>query len=222
MLSVKNLKKNFRDADGKTVEVLFVKELSIEQGSQIAITGESGCGKSTLLNVISGILKADEGSVSFDGNDITKLSESKRDIFRAKNIGYVFQTFNLLQGFTALENVMLAMMFSGKTSKDKATGILESMGLKGKLNKLPKHLSAGEQQRVAIARAVVNSPKIILADEPTSNLDSKNSTIVIDLLKNTCREKNISLLIVSHEKDVIESFELKRSFSEINFTEKTV
>ncbi len=137
-------------------------------------------------------------------------------MFRAKNIGYVFQTFNLLQGFTALENVMMGMLFCGKADKKRSLSALEKVGLSKRINNKPSEMSVGEQQRVAVARAIVNSPGMILADEPTANLDKKNSGIVIELIKELCSETRTSLILVSHETDVIISFKDKMNFSEIN------
>ena len=138
------------------------------------------------------------------------------DKFRAKNIGYVFQTFNLLQGFTALENVMLGMMFCGKADKNRSLSALDKVGLSKRINNKPSELSVGEQQRVAVARAIVNSPGMILADEPTANLDRKNSGMVIELIKELCSMEKIALILVSHESDITDKFKNKRHFSEIN------
>jgi ABC-type lipoprotein export system ATPase subunit len=215
MLEIKDIIKSFRLPSGEQTNVLNIPSFILNQKEQIAIYGKSGSGKSTFLNVISGILKPDSGSVIVDNIDITSLSESQRDKFRAKNFGFVFQTFNLLQGFTALENVLLGMTFAGKPNKKTATDTLEYVGLKDKFKNKPAELSVGEQQRVAIARAVVNNPKIILADEPTANLDAKNSENVIERIKKVCDEKNISLILVSHDKEVIERFQRTLSFEEM-------
>jgi ABC-type lipoprotein export system ATPase subunit len=215
MLELKDIIKSFRLPSGEQTNVLNIPSFILNQKEQIAIYGKSGSGKSTFLNVISGILKPDSGSVIVDNIDITSLSESQRDKFRAKNFGFVFQTFNLLQGFTALENVLLGMTFAGKPNKNIATEMLEYVGLKDKLKNKPAELSVGEQQRIAIARAVVNNPKIILADEPTANLDAKNSENVIERIKKVCDEKNISLILVSHDKEVIERFQRTLSFEEM-------
>lgn len=216
MLKIKDLKKSFVNSEKEKFSIIGIPEFLLNDGEQIAVSGESGSGKSTFLNLVSGILKPDEGEIFFGETDISKLPESRRDLFRAGNIGYIFQTFNLLQAFTSLENVMLGMMFTGKVDREKSLKALDKVGLSKRLNSKPSELSVGEQQRVAIARAVVNSPVLILADEPTANLDRKNSLIVIDLIKNVCHENNISLLLVSHEKEVTEQFQHHRSFSEIN------
>ena len=207
MLELKNLTKSYSNKHGESFPIIEIKDFSIEQGKQIAISGESGSGKSTLLGMISGILMPDQGQIIINGTDITKLSEGCRDQFRAKNIGYIFQTFNLLQSFTVLENVLLGMMFAGKVDKAKAIYTLEKVGLKHRINNKPSELSVGEQQRTAIARAIVNSPKLLLADEPTANLDSKNSFAAIKMIRELCTENNITLIIVTHEKEIMEMFD---------------
>jgi putative ABC transport system ATP-binding protein len=167
------------------------------------------------LHCIAGIIRPDSGSIVLNGTDITQLSERKRDRFRANHIGYVFQTFNLIQGFTAIENVMLGMLFSGKgVDRSKAEALLVQMGLKDRLNYKPSQLSVGQQQRVSIARAVANDPDVILADEPTGNLDPASSEEALALLKDVAKGK--ILLLVSHEKDVLSQFERLVSLSELN------
>lgn len=218
MLKINNLKKSFINSHKEKFGIINIPEFSADDNEQISVSGESGSGKSTFLNLISGILRPDEGEILIGDTDITKLSESRRDLFRSRNTGYIFQTFNLLQAFTALENVMLGMMFTGKTVKSTAAAALDKVGLSDRMNSRPAELSVGEQQRVAIARAIVNSPRLLLADEPTANLDKKNSVVVIDLIKALCRENKILLLLVSHEKEVVEQFPIQRSFSEINKT----
>lgn len=216
MLRIKELKKSFVNSGGKVSNIININGFETGKGQQTAISGDSGTGKSTFLNLISGIIRADSGMIEINGTDITKLSESKTDRFRAENIGYIFQTFNLLQGYTALENVMIGMMFSGSPDKNKSIKALDTVGLSGKINNKPSELSVGEQQRVSVARAIVNSPGLILADEPTANLDSANSKTVISLIKDICSEKNISLLTVTHDPLILEQFESVIEFSEIN------
>ena len=170
------------------------------------MTGTSGSGKTTFLNIASGILAPDAGVVTVAGTPITLLSEAQRDRFRAQTIGFVFQTFNLLQGFTALENVLLGMLFAGKTDRTRAEVLLERVGLKDRQNYMPHALSVGQQQRVAIARALANRPEIILADEPTGNLDPGTGETIIKLLKEICGEGGETLVIVSHQPQVMQSF----------------
>lgn len=216
MLKIKNLKKYFTNSAGEKLNIINIPEFTVEDKEITAVSGESGSGKSTFLNLISGILNPGSGEIYINGTDITKLSESKKDYFRAKNIGYIFQSFNLLQGFNALENVMLGMMFSGKADKKKSETVLAKVGLHSRMKNKPQELSVGEQQRVAVARAMVNSPLLILADEPTANLDSKNTEIIIDLIKNICSESGTALITVSHEEYVVSQFSNKIFFSEIN------
>lgn len=216
MLLIKDLTKSFVNSQKEKSNIINIDNFEINAGQQIALNGESGSGKTTFLNLISGIINADSGNIIIKDTDITKLSESKTDRFRAKNIGYIFQTFNLLQGYTALENVMIGMMFSGSPDKNISIKALDTVGLSGKINNKPSELSIGEQQRVSVARAIVNSPGLILADEPTANLDRANSKTVIRLIKDICSEKNISLLTVTHDPLILEQFESVIEFSEIN------
>jgi putative ABC transport system ATP-binding protein len=160
-----------------------------------------------LLNLVAGIVLPDGGEVSVNGTDITRLDEAERDRFRADNIGYVFQSFNLLQGFTALENVLLGQMFAEREQDpDRAVGLLETVGLGQRLQHKPRAMSVGEQQRVAIARALVNEPLLVLADEPTGNLDANNGAVVLELLQRICAENNRTLLLVTHDPKVREQF----------------
>lgn len=216
MLRIKNLKKFFLNENKEKFDILNIPDFFLQEKELLAIIGESGSGKSTFLNLISGIVNSDSGEIILNNTNITKLSESQKDLFRAKNIGYIFQTFNLLQGFNALENVMLGMMFCGKVEKKKSMTALDKVGLSSRMNNKPSELSIGEQQRVAVARAIVNFPKLLLADEPTANLDSKNSDSVIELIKDLCDKEKIALILVSHEKEVISKFINVKSFSEIN------
>src|SRR5262249_4015256 len=150
-------------------------------GEQVALQGESGSGKTTLLHLIAGILRADEGCVLIAGQDMSARSESGRDKLRALHIGYVFQTFNLLQGYTALENVLLAMSFGRGTDSQRARRLLERVGLAGRIDYRPGQMSVGQQQRVAVARALANHPSLLLADEPTGNLDRKSAQEALKL-----------------------------------------
>lgn len=174
-----------------------------EAGTLTALWGPSGCGKSTMLNLISGLLRPDSGSVVVDGVPLHELSEGKLDHFRGDRMGFVFQTFNLLAPFTALQNVMLAMRFSdripGGEWRDRASALLGRVGLGHRLYSKPRTLSVGEQQRVAIARALVNDQKIIVADEPTGNLDPKNAAAIMDLLLEVSRERKVTLIMVTHD-----------------------
>lgn len=215
-LHISNVRKSYPDPEsGELKMVLDIDDFKMEPGSQVAIAGSSGGGKTTLLHCIAGIVTPDSGQIDISGTDIGKLHERKRDRFRANHIGYVYQTFNLIQGFTALENVMLGMLFSGKgVDKSKAEALLIQMGLKDRLHYKPSQLSVGQQQRVSIARAVVNDPELVLADEPTGNLDPASSEEALSLLKEVTKGK--MLLLVSHEQDVLERFDRVVALRDIN------
>jgi ABC-type lipoprotein export system ATPase subunit len=207
MLLIKDLRKSFREPDGAALPILDIKQYQLAAGEQAVLMGRSGCGKSTLLHVIAGISRPDAGVVRVDGSDITRLSEAGRDRFRADKIGYVFQTFNLLAGFSALENVLLGMSFAGSRPDGlRARRLLDRVGLTHRLSHRPAMLSVGEQQRVAVARALANRPKLLLADEPTANVDSGHQQQIIDLLRGSCQEENVSLLLVTHTPEVAEQF----------------
>ena len=177
-------------------------------GAHIALWGPSGCGKSTMLNLISGLLRPDEGRVAVDGVELPGLSEGELDQFRGERLGFIFQTFNLLTPFTALQNVTLGMRFSDtipqKEWKSHATELLTRVGLEHRLHSRPDTLSVGEQQRVAIARALANRQRLIVADEPTGSLDPKTSAGVMDLLLDMCREEQVTLLMVTHDRALAE------------------
>ena len=216
LLSIKNLKKSFLSSDGTTQKVVDVESFSMESGQQIALSGTSGSGKTTLLNLIAGILQSDEGQIELSGRSMSGSSEAVRDRLRAQMVGYIFQTFNLLQGYTCLENVLLGMSFGGDLDEDLAVELLENVGLGQRLDYHPRQLSTGQQQRVAVARALANRPKIVLADEPTGNLDPKNAAEALSLIRQTCRDHEAALLIVSHDKAVLDQFEDSRDLSDIN------
>ena len=176
------------------------------KGVHMALWGPSGCGKSTLLNLISGVLRPDEGKIIVNEQEIHTLGEGKLDQFRGENIGFVFQTFNLLAPFTAIQNIMLAMRFSDTVPasewKSRATTLLDRVGLAHRTNSKPNTMSVGEQQRVAIARALANNHQLIVADEPTGSLDPKNATAVMDLLIELCNEEEVTLLLVTHDREI--------------------
>ncbi len=207
LLEITDLKKGFVSPHGNWSEIIDIERFQLAEAEQLAMKGDSGSGKTTFLNLIAGILHHDGGTISIDNVEITALSESQRDALRARKIGYVFQSFNLLQGFTAFENVMLGMAFGGGANRERADKLLERVGLSDRKDYKPKQLSVGQQQRVAVARALANAPKLVLADEPTGNLDRKTTIDVLGLIREVCTENNASLLLVSHGEEVLEQFE---------------
>ena len=216
LLEISNLKKTFRMPDGSAHLVIDVPEFSLKEKAQVALRGESGSGKTTLLNLIAGILKPDSGEISISGKKISSLNEPQRDRLRAESIGYIFQTFNLLQGYTALENVLLGMSFGPGVDREFALALLKRVGLSEKLNHRPRQLSIGQQQRVAVARALANRPKLVLADEPTGNLDHKNAREALQLIREICRENGAALLLVSHDREVLAQFETVLDLEKLN------
>jgi putative ABC transport system ATP-binding protein len=218
LLELKNIKKSFTQPDGTKLDVLDIPRFEADAGEQVVIMGKSGCGKSTLLHLIAGISRPDSGRVMIGGWDIALFDEHECDSFRARTIGYVFQTFNLLAGFSALENVLLGMTFGPKRAVDRsrAKGLLDRVGLSHRITHKPTMLSVGEQQRVAVARALANRPKLILADEPTANVDTGHQQQIVDLLRDTCREENVALLIVTHSPEVAEQFERVEPLEQLN------
>ena len=185
--------------NGNNIRVLKNINFEIKKNERVAIIGESGSGKTSLLMLMSGLEKPSTGSIIFQGQDISKASEEKNTAIRKEKIGLVFQQFYLIPNYTALENIMFPMQINKiQNEKEKAMAILSDIGLSHRRNNLPSELSGGEQQRVAIARAISFNPEIILADEPTGNLDSKNTELVSKLLLNYSRKKKISLVIVTH------------------------
>ena len=217
MLQVTNLVKNFSQPDGGSLKVLDIPNLSIEEGEQLALIGQSGGGKTTLLHLIAGLLTPDEGSIRINGTNLTRLSEQGRDRFRAGTIGYVFQTFNLLPAFTALENVRLGMTFgSGKAEGDRARDLLSRVGLAERANYRPSQLSVGQQQRVAIARSLAGSPRVLLADEPTANVDPVSAENVLNLICDTCREEKVAMLMVTHDLQIASRFQRVEKLSDLN------
>jgi ABC-type lipoprotein export system ATPase subunit len=216
LLSVTNLTKSYTSSDGLAQRIVQIDSFSLDSAQSIALRGESGSGKTTFLNIIAGILRADSGEVQIDGEVMTSLRESKRDALRAAKLGYIFQTFNLLQGFTCLENVLLGMKFGPGVDRKRAEELLRRVGLSERLHYYPRQLSTGQQQRVAVARALANHPKLVLADEPTGNLDRRNSSESLRLIQETCRENGAALLLVSHDPDVLAAFQNVQDFHALN------
>ncbi len=216
LLEIQNLVKSYARPSGGEHRVVDVREFSLEAGAQRALRGESGTGKTTFLNLIAGILAPDSGRITLDGHEISALGEAARDRLRAASIGYIFQTFNLLQGHTALENVELGMAFGRGVDHAQAEALLKRVGLGDKLEHFPRQLSTGQQQRVAVARALANQPKLVLADEPTGNLDRRHAREALALIREACRESGAALLLVSHDERVLAAFEDMQDFSAMN------
>ncbi len=217
MLKTVNLVKEFPQPGGGALRVLDIGNFEMAAGEQVALIGQSGGGKTTLLHLFAGLLKPTSGSIHIAGTELTKLSEQGRDRFRASTIGYVFQTFNLLPAFSAIENVRLGMTFGhGVHNPARASELLDRVGLADRANYRPSQLSVGQQQRVAIARALAGKPKLLLADEPTANVDPTSAGSVLSLIRQSCRAENVSLLLVTHSMEVAESFDRVDKLDSIN------
>jgi putative ABC transport system ATP-binding protein len=217
MLLIKDIKKTYIEPDGSPLPILDIPHFQADAGEQLVLVGKSGSGKSTLLHIFAGISRPDEGTVQINNVDITRLPEPGRDRFRAENVGYVFQTFNLLPAFTALENVVLGMTFArGKKDVRRAQELLKRVGLNHRQQHKPGALSVGEQQRVAVARALANRPKLLLADEPTANVDTSHQQQVVDLIRASCEQENVTLVLVTHSQEVAQQFDRVDRLEEIN------
>jgi putative ABC transport system ATP-binding protein len=195
------LVKTFVTPEAERSVVLDVPTFTVEAAEQVALVGGSGTGKTTLLHCLAGIIRPDSGHVRYGEVELTTLSESQRDAFRGGHIGYVFQTHHLLPGFTALENVLLGMSFTGRRAdRGWATHLLEAVGLADRLQYRPGKLSVGQQQRVAVARALANRPTVVYADEPTGALDPPTAQTVLDLIRRLCDEVSAALVVVTHDR----------------------
>ena len=203
VLRLEAVKKAYNAPEGGRVEVLDVERFEVARGEQVALRGSSGSGKTTLLHIIAGLIKPDAGAVHVAGTDVARLGEAQRDHWRAKHVGYIYQSFHLLQGFTALENLALAMKFGGRVDLARAKSLLEQVGLGARLNYKPRQLSIGQQQRVAVARALANTPALVLADEPTGNLDREHADAALELILSLCKASGAALLLVSHDERVV-------------------
>ena len=201
---IDNVTKRFRQGE-RAVTALCGISLQVARGQFVAVMGASGSGKSTLLHLIGGLTQPDEGKVVIDGTDISTLNDRELTLFRRRNIGLVFQSFNLIPTLTAEENVSLPLMLdrrNGQATSDRIDGLLNQLGLNGRRHHRPDAMSGGEQQRVAIGRALVTDPAVILADEPTGNLDSVNSKSVCELLRALSLEQGKTIVMVTHEPSV--------------------
>jgi putative ABC transport system ATP-binding protein len=216
LLEITGLKKSFVTPDGAKHMVIDVPEFALSERDQVALSGESGLGKTTFLHLIAGILKPDAGRIRLAGQEVSSLGESARDRLRATTLGYIFQTFNLLPAFTCIENVLLGMSFGPGADRVFAEALLKRVGLGDRLKHYPRQLSTGQQQRVAVARALANRPKLVLADEPTGNLDHANGLAALKLIREACAENGAALLLVSHDREVLGQFETVLELGEIN------
>ncbi|MEM6296642.1 MAG: ABC transporter ATP-binding protein [Myxococcota bacterium] len=215
-LDVRGLVKRYRAPEGGITTVVDVPAFTLMPGEQVAVRGASGSGKTTFLNLLAGILEPDAGTVTVAGHCLTTTPAARRDRVRAQTLGYVVQTFNLLQGYTVLENVLLGMMFGRGADERFARELLTRVGLERRMQYRPHELSVGQQQRVAVARALAGRPKLVLADEPTGNLDPARAAEALALIRGLCREQNAALLVVSHGREILSRFESVLDFSAIN------
>jgi len=204
LLKVTDIVKNYVSGT-ETLHILKGINFEIEEGASVAISGQSGSGKSTFLNIIGGLDRTDEGKVYIGDDEITSLSEKELSVYRSKKVGFIFQFHYLLKDFTALENIMLPAYIAGiskEDAMDRARSLLADVKLADRGGHFPSQLSGGERQRVAVARSMVNDPALILADEPTGNLDPQNSEIVSQLLYEGAQKRGKTLIVVTHDKKV--------------------
>src|SRR5437879_1836968 len=202
MIKIRDLKKIYR-AGEVDVQRLRGVNLSVARGEFVAVVGPSGSGKSTLFHILGGLTPPTSGTIHIDGRDLLSMSEAERTDLRKSTVGFVFQKYNLLPTLSAADNIAIARDIAGKPAESDAQfdQILDLLGLKGRLHHKPRALSGGEQQRVAIARAIVNHPAILLADEPTGNLDTENSTLVLGLLRDLNERLNQTILMITHNPE---------------------
>lgn len=202
ILKTENLKKYYGKEEN-LVKALDGVNIEINKGEFVAIVGTSGSGKSTLLHMLGGLDRASEGKVFVEGNDIFSMNDDELTVFRRRNIGFVFQSYNLVPILNVYENIVLPIELDGNKVDEKyVENIIKTLGLEGKENRLPSKLSGGQQQRVAIARSLATKPSIIFADEPTGNLDSKTEQEVLGLLKVTSREFNQTIVMITHNEQI--------------------
>lgn len=205
IIRLNNINKIYESGE-LNVHALKDINLSVMQGEYMAIMGASGSGKSTLMNILGCLDRASSGEYLLNGEDVSKLSDNELAYVRNRTIGFVFQSYNLIAQNNALQNVELPMLYAGvrgaREREERATKLLKEVGLEERIMHLPKELSGGQRQRVAIARAMVNNPGVILADEPTGNLDSKASVEIMDIFTRLNREKNVTVIMVTHERDI--------------------
>ncbi|MDU2709653.1 MAG: ABC transporter ATP-binding protein [Finegoldia magna] len=202
ILKVENLRKEYGDGNSKVIALDGVN-LEIERGEFVAIVGPSGSGKSTLLHIIGGVDSPDDGKVYIDGNDISKYSSKELAYFRRRKVGLIYQFYNLIQNLTVRHNIELPLKLDKrKINQDEFSDIVKKLGIESKLDSFPSELSGGQQQRVAIARSLIYNPSIILADEPTGNLDRKNSKEIIEIFKYFNRTLKQTIILVTHDEEI--------------------
>ncbi|MDQ0089709.1 putative ABC transport system ATP-binding protein [Paenibacillus anaericanus] len=205
ILQIQDLKKYYGQGD-HIVKALDGISLTVEKGEFVAIVGTSGSGKSTLLHMLGGLDRATEGKVSVDGNDLFDMNDDKLTIFRRRSVGFIFQSYNLIPILNVYENIVLPIELDGaRVDKGYVNQVIETLGLKEKVNNLPANLSGGQQQRVAIARALATKPSIVLADEPTGNLDSKTSQEVLILMKQMSQKFNQTIVMITHNEGIAQT-----------------
>ena len=216
MIRLQDVEKSYR-SDASVTPVLRVPAFDIAAGERVALVGASGSGKTTLLNLLSGLVCADTGLVEVAGQDLTQLSEPARDRFRARSVGYMFQSFHLLDGFSALENVELGESFAGrKVDRAEAQTLLEGLGLGRRIHYMPSQLSVGQQARVALARALAGSPQLILADEPTGALDGAAAENILKLLLERGKAAGATMLVATHDPGVAAQFDRTVAVEDLN------
>ena len=203
LVSIRGMERHYHMASG-TVRALDGVDLDIQEGERIILLGPSGSGKTTLLNCISALDSPTAGTYTFNGSPVPKLDSEAMTSFRRDNIGYVFQFFNLLQDLTVLENIMLIQELSGGRDEARARQLLELVDLEEEVNRFPAEISGGQQQRVAIARSLAKSPRLLLGDELTGNLDSKTSAMVMEVLIKACEAEGITCVFVTHDESLVE------------------
>ena len=203
LVSIIGLERHYHMAS-ETVRALDGADLEIQEGERIILLGPSGSGKTTLLNCISALDSPTAGTYTFDGSPVPRNDSEEMTSFRRKNIGYVFQFFNLLQDLTVIENIMLIQELSGGRDETRARQLLELVGLSGEVDRFPAEISGGQQQRVAIARSLAKSPRLLLGDELTGNLDSKTSAMVMEVLIKACEAEGITCIFVTHDESLVE------------------
>jgi ABC-type lipoprotein export system ATPase subunit len=221
VLSIRGLRFRYPHSQTDTVSVA---SLDLAPGEQVLLTAGSGRGKSTLLQLIAGLLDAGEGTISLAGADMVKLRGASRDTHRGRHLGMIFQTFNLLQGFTALENVLAALMFSElapREHRERAMSLLTRLGIE-RPDAPAEELSVGQQQRVAVARAVAARPALVLADEPTASLDPENAAGAMDLIQSACRDAGAALLCVSHDPSMAPRFARRLALAELSMNSPAI